>query len=393
LFEIPIAVWLVFLFLLGASVGSFINVVVYRLPQGLSIVRPKSHCTSCKHPLAWDDNLPIVAWFILKGRCRSCKAGFSIRYPAVELLTALLFVGLFWAYFGDRVRPILPDLDQGGLLIYGGQIFLVGVLLASSLIDGEHWIIPLSLSYTAVIAGLILSMITPYFLEIGPENLWQITPYANVRTGALALGASVGLGLAMVFIKLGVIKRSFCEWDEACEEAQKQGQKEPKIQIKIRREMVREIAYLTPVILMASLFMLVLTGENSLGERWAGLMGEQKWVGGLLGSVFGFMIGAAVVWATRILGSLAFGKEAMGLGDVHLMAAVGAMLGWQSPVIAFFLAPFFGLGYALMRMIIHRTREIPYGPFLSIATLLVMVMHEPIIDFFRQALEGTQALP
>ena len=393
MFEIHIVVWLVFLFLFGASVGSFINVVVYRLPQGLSIIRPSSHCMSCKNPLAWYDNLPIIAWFILKGRCRNCKTGFSIRYPVVELFTALLFVGLFWVYFSGEVRPGLPEFDQGGYLIYGGQIFLVGVLLASSLIDGEHWIIPLSLSYTAVIAGVILSMIVPVFVEMAPDKLWQVTPYANVRTAALAAGAVVGLALAMVLVKFGVIKRSFCEWDEACEEAQKLGKEEPKIQINIRREMVREIAYLTPVILVASIFMWVLTGENSLGERWVVLIIEQKWLAGLLGSVFGFMIGAAVVWGTRILGSLAFGKEAMGLGDVHLMAAVGAMLGWQSPLIAFFLAPFFGLGYALMKMIIQRTREIPYGPFLSMATLIVMVLHDPIIDFFQQALVGTQPLP
>jgi len=97
-----------------------------------------------------------------------------------------------------------------------------------------------------------------------------------------------------------------------------------------------------------------------------------------------------VVWATRILGSLVFGREAMGLGDVHLMAAVGAMLGWQSPTVAFFLAPFFGLGFAVLRLVIHRTREIPYGPFLSMATVLVMICHDAIVEYLMATLQPAQ---
>jgi leader peptidase (prepilin peptidase)/N-methyltransferase len=123
------------------------------------------------------------------------------------------------------------------------------------------------------------------------------------------------------------------------------------------------------------------------------LITEQKWLTGLLGSVFGYMIGAAVVWATRILGSLAFGKEAMGLGDVHLMAAVGAVLGWASPTIAFFVAPFIGLGWAVARLLLHKEREIPYGPFLSVATLIVMIWHDPIVNYFLQAFTPQQLLP
>ena len=88
-------------------------------------------------------------------------------------------------------------------------------------------------------------------------------------------------------------------------------------------------------------------------------------VAGLLGSVFGYFVGCATVWATRILGTLGFGKEAMGLGDVHLMGAAGAVVGPIMVVIAFFIAPFFGLGWALFQMFFKKIRQIPYGPFLS----------------------------
>ena len=101
----------------------------------------------------------------------------------------------------------------------------------------------------------------------------------------------------------------------------------------------------------------------------------------LLG-LFGYFIGCAVVWATRILGTLAFGKEAMGLGDVHLMGAAGSVVGPIMVVIAFFIAPFFGLGWALFQMFFKKTRQIPYGPFLSLAVFTVMIFHDWIWNRF-----------
>jgi len=394
LLDIPIALWVIFLFVLGASVGSFLNVVVYRLPRDLSLISPGSHCTSCKRPIRWYDNIPILAWFILGGRCRYCKVRFSFRYPLVELLTGLLFVGLYELYFFSRVRPALPAFAEAGWLIYLGHIVLVSALLASSLIDAEHWIIPLPICYTVVVVGLILSMIWPYWLMNVPANqLWRLVPYAGVKTAALGAGGLLGLLIGMLLIRFKVLKSSFAEHEEAEAKAAQTGSEPPEIEINIRLVMLREIAFLAPAVVLALLFMVVLTGENELGRWWQGVIIQQKWAAGLLGSVFGFIIGGAVVWATRILGSLAFGREAMGLGDVHLIAAVGAMLGWVSPAIAFFVAPFFGLAWALARLLIHRRREIPYGPFLSMATLIVMVIYDPIVDYILQVLQRPIILP
>jgi leader peptidase (prepilin peptidase)/N-methyltransferase len=383
----PEMIWMLFFFAIGASAGSFLNVVVYRVPAGISIVRPPSHCTKCKHRLAWYDNLPIFGWLILGGKCRYCKVKFSFRYPLVELVTALLFVSLYWAYFIQGCRAGLPAFDQGGWIIFIGHLFLLGVLLSSSLIDAELWIIPLSVSYSAAVVGVLFSMIAPYYLDIATEDLWRITPYVGVKSAATALGACLGLGLAFLMVKFGLIQRSFEEFERACQLAEKKGQEPPgPDQIKIRREMVREIAFLSPLAIVAFVTVIFLTGSGPGAELWGELLKSQKWLAGLLGSLFGFMIGGGVVWAVRILGSLAFGREAMGLGDVHLMAAIGAVLGWTSPTVAFFVAPFFGLGYALVKLFLHRSREIPYGPFLSLATLLVMVLHDPIMDYLIQAL-------
>ena len=369
---------------MGASAGSFLNVVVYRLPREKSIVKPGSHCTSCQKPIAWYDNVPILAWFYLGGKCRHCGASFSIRYPLVELFTALLFVMVYWAYFSVKIRDGLPAFTAGGWVIYSGHMVLLCALMASSLIDAEHWIIPLSVSYTAAAIAVVLSMIWPYVLSAPADEFWRIIPYISIRTAALAVGSVLGLLLSFVFLKLGWITRSFAAVFEAENEARRKNTEPPDIPVHIRSEMIRELAFLAPILLTALFAWQLLTGPNALAQHWENFIQEQKWAAGLLGSVYGFMIGAGVVWATRIAGSLAFGKEAMGLGDVHLMAAVGAMLGWASPVIAFFAAPFIALGWALTRLILHRTREIPYGPFLSVATLVVMMMHDTILAYFER---------
>ena len=382
---------------MGASTGSFLNVVVYRLPLELSIVRPSSHCTGCKHPIAWYDNIPIISWFVLMGHCRHCRETFSFRYPFVELLTAMLFVGLYWAYFMEGVRSEMPLFGQGGYVVYSGHIVMLCALLACSLIDAEHWVIPLSVSYIAAGVGLIMSTIAPYWAAIGLESPWGLTPYASPGSGAAALGAVVGLAVSLFLLKSGLLKRSFAEWEQDQTGNEKEADNIVSMSVgidtNVRREMMREIAFLTPIVSGGVIFLLVLGGEGGPGRWWQEIILEQKWMTGLLGSVFGFMIGGGVVWATRILGSLALGKEAMGMGDVHLMAAVGAVLGWAGATIAFFVAPFFGLGWALTRLALHRSREIPYGPFLSMGTLLVMVLYDMITGYFAGAFTMPVAMP
>ena len=103
-----------------------------------------------------------------------------------------------------------------------------------------------------------------------------------------------------------------------------------------------------------------------------------------MGSLWGYFVGCGIVWATRILGTLGFGKEAMGLGDVHLMGAAGAVVGPVSVVVAFFIAPFFGLAWAGVQSLSKKIRQIPYGPFLSLGVFAVMILHDSIFDFLAR---------
>ncbi len=405
---VPDYIWLIFFFALGASIGSFLNVVVYRLPLDLSLVKPDSHCPVCKKPIVWYDNIPVFAWFLLRGRCRKCHTPFSFRYSFIELLTALLFAGLYWLYFMEGVREEMPVFTNGGWTIYIGHLVLVSCLLASSLIDAEHWIIPLSLSYTATIAGLILGAWSPVVIDPAvQENAWRVMPYAGPQMAACAFGAVIGLVIGMLLVQRGIIPRSYAALDEAQEQFQQRhelkGSKADgsmatsvtfdETNINDRKEMLWELLFLLPVVGLGLLCLYISRQDFAISQWWQQMILEQRWLAGFLGSVFGFLIGGGVVWGTRIGGTLAFGKEAMGLGDVHLMAAVGAVTGWITPTIAFFVAPFMGLGWALTRLIMHRKREIPYGPFLSAATVFVMIFHDQIVDFFRNSMISPQMIP
>ena len=141
-----------------------------------------------------------------------------------------------------------------------------------------------------------------------------------------------------------------------------------------RKEILREVLFLLPVIIGAVVAQKI-TQLPAVSEKWANFI-ELPVISGLLGSLAGYMAGCAIVWATRIFGTFAFNKEAMGLGDVHLMGAAGAVIGAKWVVLAFFLAPFFGILWALYQAIFKKMRQIPYGPFLSLAVLAVIIFYD-----------------
>jgi leader peptidase (prepilin peptidase)/N-methyltransferase len=149
--------WLlgVWLFVLGGAVGSFLNVVIYRLPLGMSLLRPGSHCPACKQPIRWFHNLPILGWLILRGRCRDCRAKIPARYPLVEAFTAGLFVllgALEYLWEGANLPvPIEGPLQLCGICAY--HLLLLCTLLAAALIEADGQRVPLRLVLPALLVG------------------------------------------------------------------------------------------------------------------------------------------------------------------------------------------------------------------------------------------------
>ncbi len=138
----PLNLWLAaFAFVLGLLVGSFLNVVIARLPEGQSIVYPGSRCPRCGHALAWFENVPLLSWLVLRSRCRACRAPISARYPTVELLTGCLFLAC-WLRFG-----------MSWSLLRG--LLLVGFLVPLSFIDLDHWLLPFELTIPGLAVGIL----------------------------------------------------------------------------------------------------------------------------------------------------------------------------------------------------------------------------------------------
>lgn len=200
----------VFIFIIGACIGSFSNVVIYRWPKGLSIIRPGSHCFSCKASISWYDNLPIFGWFLLRGRCRHCGAAFSFRYALVELLMAVFFLAAF-LHLG--ISWYLLEI----------LIFIFGVVTAS-FIDLDHFLLPDVLTLSGVIIGLVGAWLNPErsFVDalvgvlLGGGFLWSIAYlYLVIRKqegmggGDIKLLAWIGAVLGWKSIAFVIISSSF----------------------------------------------------------------------------------------------------------------------------------------------------------------------------------------
>lgn len=169
-------------FLIGLCVGSFLNVCIYRLPAGRSIVRPPSSCSTCAAPIRWYDNIPVISYVVLRGRCRSCRAPFSPRYPFIELLTGF-FATAVWMRFGPHPQT----------LIY---FLFIAALLTITFIDIDHRIIPDVISLPGIPIGFGLSFLIPQLtwidsflgILVGGGSLFAVAWGYRLITGKDGMG-------------------------------------------------------------------------------------------------------------------------------------------------------------------------------------------------------------
>ena len=387
---VPDWIWYLFAFAYGCCIGSFLNVVVYRMPRDKSLISPPSSCPACGRRILVYDNIPLFSWVLLGRKCRFCKAPVSPRYFVIELLTGLIFLGMFILYFSSRLREGVPSFLEGGWLFYLLHIILLSSFIAASAIDLELWIIPLGICWFVTIAAFVISAISVFVIDSAVIAKFSLFPRASFLTGSLAVGASVGLAISTVLLMTGLLKRSYEgeDSDQAGDEHQNSAAGSdadvapavpPEGDFNHRLEACREIIFLLPIIICSVAAYLILSELVSTGWQ-KGFAVQHPAIAGLLGSVWGYFIGCGIVWAIRIFGAFAFGKEAMGLGDVHLMGAAGAAIGPIMVVIAFFVAPFFGLAWAGSQMFFKKVRQIPYGPFLSLGVFVVIIFHDFIIS-------------
>jgi leader peptidase (prepilin peptidase) / N-methyltransferase len=293
---IPVAWWCLCVFLLGLMVGSFLNVLIARLPYEKSIIWPSSRCFSCYRPIRLFDNVPILGYLRLRGRCRFCGAKFSSRYLWVELGTGLAFLGLFVAEVVLNIYRI-PALNFNvlagnnplppwqGLALFAYHAFLLSALIAAAAIDVEHRLIPPLIPYTGMVVGIIGGALMPW-------------PWPNPATaGTLPVPAHLKpdapWSLSEFWGKIPLGAQLWPFWGPT--------------------------------------FQFAPPGSIQLG---------------LMNGIIGALAGSLVVRIVRWLFSTTFGREALGMGDADLMMMAGAFLGWQVAV----LALFFG---AVMALVLH----------------------------------------
>ncbi len=338
-FELPLWFLLSFLFVLGSCFGSFLNVCIYRFPsrpdlwgQLRSLNSHSSGCPRCSCAIRWHDNVPVLGWLKLLGRCRQCMNPISVRYPAVEALTGILFVVLYLcevpAIFGrSAFSNGLPD--------------VAGPETVQGLWTPDYW---LHIRYFLHIA-LLCALISATFIDI---DLKIIPDGTTIPVMLLALVVHTLFGQTYIvplwfqdLSSTGVVRSISPDW-------------------------------LKPLIFEWNCV--------AFADRYPHLHG-------LLLSLAGLVVGGGIVWAVRIAGFWVLRQEAMGFGDVVLMAMIGSVIGWQPVTMVFFIAPVLAIGAAIFAWLTRRGREIPYGPYLSLATLLLLVFWKTLWPPARQIFE------
>jgi leader peptidase (prepilin peptidase)/N-methyltransferase len=378
----------IFVFILGACVGSFLNVVIYRLPNNIRLLVPASSCPSCNHKLRFfRENVPIIGWLAIRGKCRYCKAPVSMEYPIVELVTALLFLACYAVcYWIPESTPFLGEIfgpwwhDNGvikTLPMFLSLLTLVAGLLAMTIIDARTFMIPIQIPLFMTAVGFLAALLQPHLnMRHLPEQVWPY-PLVDWTWAGAAFGGMIGVCVSTFFLKIGVFRCSFADYDDYI-----QGDEMLAVYPHARREVLRELVFVLPIVVgfIVGWMCGYETGYPSLAVQ------------GIAGSMLGYIVGGAFVWGIRIFGSLAFGKEAMGLGDVHLLAGVGAIIGWWDPILIFFIAPFSGILWAIVAALLEKIgkqhQEIPYGPHLAVATLVVVFANPGIHWLWSVAMPG-----
>ncbi len=339
----PFHFWSLVFFVFGAIVGSFLNVCIYRMPLDLSIVSPPSHCPHCKYAIPFYLNVPLLTWLSLRGRCKNCGAPISPRYFAVELLTALAFLSC-WLVFGHPA-PWLA-------LVYA--IFLAG-LITATFIDFAHFIIPDEITLGGAVAGFGLSFLLPQLQ--GAKSVGQ----GMVRS---ALGIAVGAGVVYAILRLG--KLLFGRQKIKLPGEAKIVFTETALCLPAQTIPYEEIFYrkTDAIVLEARTVELVDRSYRDVAFRLspsALKLGDET-------------IDPETVPHIEVLCSaVVLPREAMGLGDVKFMAAIGAFLGWPGAIFSLMASSIIGSAVGIA-LILARKREwssrMPYGPYIALAAAL-----------------------
>jgi len=359
----------VFAFAVGAIVGSFLNVVIYRLPAGLSVNEPKrSFCPHCKTQIPWYENIPLFSWLVLRAKCSRCGASIAFRYFAVELLTAVLF----WVIW-NRCE------SAGAFGLVLPLWVFVSLLISASFIDIDHFIIPDELSLGGTAAGLVFSFAIPGLM--GQESHWMGVLWSAIGagTGYLLLWGVVEAGkLAFGKKKLKFDPPVGFRWTRHGEDAELT---------------VGDDKTLWSEIFSREKDQLVMETEapqvDDQPVDWANAKGStlrffyDRLI--LPGSEKRELLLDTVATISGKVRSIVVPREAMGFGDVKLIACIGAFLGWKAVLFTIGAASAIGAVVGVGLILVGRrdaSGRIPFGPYLALSALLWILAGPALLAWY-----------
>ena len=352
------AVFSVFATAVGAIIGSFLNACIHRMPRGIPLGNPRrSFCPSCQRTSPWHENLPIISWLALKGKCGGCHARIPARYFLVEVLTAGLFLAA-WQMYGLPLAPV--------------YWFFLALLVAATFIDIEHFIIPDEITWGGTVAGIILSGLFPAMMQ------------TDSRLYALAssfLAALLGFGLLWLIVELGKLAFGKKKHTFASEEAFFWKREGDTASIALSGEVLPwdEVFY-RPSDELVLICSTVEIGERKLEKttlriRYNKLIlpdGEELDLDHL-------------DTITGSLSAITIPREAMGFGDVKFIAAIGAFLGWKAVLFSIGAGSVVGCVAALAGIFLARDKagsRVPFGPFLALGAAIWVFGGEALWNWY-----------
>ena len=346
-----------FAFVVGAAVGSFLNVCIYRWPVDLSINQPRrSFCPNCKQPIPWHQNLPLVSWLALRGRCANCGAKISFRYFAVELVTALLFLAI-WESFPWQVA-----------IAY--WVF-VSFLIIGTFIDFEHFIIPDRVTIGGVIAGVVCSAAVPALMQTDSRLA------AGVRS---FLAAALGYVILLIVLEAGKIafgrKRIRFDaptpftWTKRGDDADfVVGTEESLWSDYFAREKDRLLLTCDEVKIDHHTY-----GNVTLHFRYDRVTAEGQ-----------VMMLDDVTQISGVARELVIPREAMGRGDLKFLAAIGAFVGWRAVMFSLFAGSLLGSIVGLITLVVGKpvwSAKLPFGPYLAFGAVTWMFFGDTFLHWY-----------
>jgi leader peptidase (prepilin peptidase)/N-methyltransferase len=362
-----------FAFVLGACVGSFLNVCIYRMPRDLSVNEPRrSFCPSCKYQIPWSSNLPLITWLAQRGKCKNCGAGIPVRYFLVELLTAVLFLATWWRVTGMSAAAV-------DWIRFLPLAVFVSLLIVATFIDFEHYIIPDEITWGGVVAGVIFSAGIPQL---------QGQPFGQPMGHLIAAGwavAGAALGFALLWIISVAGKAAFgkktIKYDPPAPMTWTHDHAADTAKLKVGEEEMpwEELFTNDKDVLAMDCPRFVFEGTTVENQ----VIRTQYLQLHLEGTVHDLQ---KATFFTGIVRQFTFTRDAMGFGDVKFIACIGAFLGWKAVLFTIMAASVIGAATAGVAIAMGKrewSAKIPFGPYLSFGALLWLFCGPELVGWYQ----------